>query len=76
MKTKDIDDSTKRELYKAMRSLHDGICPACGGKANPNWCEEEACDFELIDSEVRKIRKWHLHFHKDIKLIVKKWRKK
>lgn len=26
-----FDTTEKRELYKAMRSAHDGICPLCGG---------------------------------------------
>ena len=70
-----VEHSIKRELYKAMRSLHDGICPACGGEADNNQCKKKSCGFGFTPSEVKQIRKWHFHFHKDIKSIIVKWRK-
>ena len=67
----------KRELYKAMRSAHDDICPMCGGitklfKNDVLGCC--SCSFSLSKKEVDEIRTWHEDFHRDIKTILHRWR--
>lgn len=74
----ELDLKEKRELYKAMRSAHDGICPLCSAEAKKEyegdgyWCV--SCDFELERYEVRQIESWRDLFHKDLRLILNKWR--
>ena len=67
----------RRELYKAMRSAHDGICPLCGsGDLDKSTLSVECteCDFELTTMEVLEIRSWHADFHRDLEKVLKDWR--
>ena len=72
----ELDKNERRELYKAMRSAHDGICPACGAAASHAdggyYCSE--CVFELDDTEVSVILSWHSDFHRDLLSLLGKWR--
>ncbi len=68
----------RRELYKAMRSAHDGICPLCGGDVD-KFCGHGAfscqvCDFNLTVPEVAEIRSWHADFHRDLGTVLDAWR--
>jgi len=82
MKTVAIED--RRELYKAMRSAHDGICPLCGGVAEKVRlylshgvrCEDGGCDFDLSGQEIAEIRSWHAIFHRDLGAVLRRYRMK
>jgi hypothetical protein len=71
-----LDLKERRELYKAMRSAHDGICPCCGGLALIQHVDFscESCDFTLSGNEVETIKSWHEEFHNTLPAILAKWR--
>ena len=79
MHTKPTSEVDRRELYKAMRSAHDGICPLCGGNctrlAGQSYvCVEDDCSFWLKTSEVEEIRSWHTDFHRNLDEVLDRWR--
>lgn len=78
----------KRELYKAMRSAHDGICPLCTRECGDYLPDDRAhtelgsqprykcthCDFQLTFDEVGIIKTWAELFHRNLSAVLKKWR--
>lgn len=73
----ELDKNERRELYKAMRSAHDGICPACGGEVALIHVAYDCCDcdFKLSGNEVDLIKSWRNDFHRDLDALLVKWRK-
>lgn len=72
-----LDLRERRELYKAMRSAHDGICPCCGDDTKKDngfgyYCG--FCNFKLTGNEVILIKSWHEDFHHNLPAILDKWR--
>lgn len=71
MSTDSLTQKDRRELYKAMRSMHDGICPKCGDDEVTNILVANGtyertcfrCGFVLTDLDTAKILKWHHEFH-------------
>ena len=67
-------DRQKRELYKAYRSMHDGICPCCGSRGVSNRIGETGsasyscarCMYVLGANEVEVITSWHGMFHEGV----------
>ena len=68
----------KRELYKAFRSAHDGICPCCGSDTVSDMVFDAYtciyCDFQLSKEEVKIIKRWRGEFHDNLQEVLKIFR--
>ena len=75
-----MDLKERRELYKAMRSAHDGLCPACGSVVKDQDLHYDikykctSCTFHLTQNEVDIIQSWHADFHINLEEILGRWR--